>query len=157
MSRERDRAHRRRTKPAMPGAVVGGRRAVTEAIRAGRATEVLMVSSPKVTQGMRALLEAAEREGVRVTVTPRARLDAMTDDHQGVVARLEPSRDEGSSRSCPSVTSPAIRSPTMPSWSSSTASPTPRTWARRRAQPKPQVRRCSSRASSEPPTSRRAR
>ena len=38
---------------------MGGRRAVTEAIRAGRATEVLVAPAPKVTQGMRALLEAA--------------------------------------------------------------------------------------------------
>ena len=97
MSRDRDRAHRRRTRPPEPGSVVGGRRAVTEAIRAGRATEVLVVSSPKVTQGMRSLLEAAERAGVRVTVTPRARLDGMAADHQGVVARIDPpDREEGS-------------------------------------------------------------
>ena len=76
---------------------MGGRRAVTEAIRAGRATEVLVVSSPKVTQGMRSLLEAAERAGVRITVTPRARLDGMAADHQGVVARIDaPDRGEGS-------------------------------------------------------------
>ena len=93
MSRERDRAHRRRTRAPQPGSVVGGRRAVTEAIRAGLATEVLVVSSPKVTQGMRSLLEAAERDGVPIAVSPRAVLDAMAPDHQGVVARLEPTAD----------------------------------------------------------------
>ncbi len=90
MSRERDRRQRRRPSPVADGSVVGGRRAVTEAVRAGRATEVLMVSSPKVTQGMRGLLEAAQEGGVPIRVSARARLDALASDHQGVVARLQP-------------------------------------------------------------------
>jgi 23S rRNA (guanosine2251-2'-O)-methyltransferase len=88
MSRERDRHQRRRFIQVADGSVVGGRRAVTEAVRSGRATEVLMVSSPKVTQGMRGLLEAAQEAGVEIRVSPRARLDALATDHQGVVARL---------------------------------------------------------------------
>ncbi len=67
---------------------MSGRRAVTEAVRAGRATEILVVSSPKVTQGMRSLLDAAQASGVPIRVQPRARLDALATDHQGVVARL---------------------------------------------------------------------
>lgn len=59
---------------------------MAEAIRAGKATEVLIVRSPKVTQGMRGVLEAAGAAGVPVTVTERARLDALATDHQGVVA-----------------------------------------------------------------------
>lgn len=47
-----------------------------------------MVASSKTTQGMRALLDAAHDAGVAVTTSPRAALDALADDHQGVVARL---------------------------------------------------------------------
>ena len=88
MSRERDRRQRRRPHPVADGSVVSGRRAVTEAVRAGRATEILVVSSPKVTQGMRSLLDAAKASGIPIRVQPRARLDALATDHQGVVARL---------------------------------------------------------------------
>jgi 23S rRNA (guanosine2251-2'-O)-methyltransferase len=68
--------------------VVAGRRAVAEAIRGGRVTEVLIVSSPTVTQGMRAVLEEAEDRAVPVRTVPRATLDALADEHRGVVARL---------------------------------------------------------------------
>ncbi len=91
MSRERDRQQRRRTVPVTDGSVVGGRRAVTEAIRAGKAMEVLVVSSPKVTQGMQGLLDAARDADVPIKVSPRARLDALAANHQGVVARLRTS------------------------------------------------------------------
>ena len=76
MSRERDRARRRR--PSGTEAthqVISGRRAVTEAMRAGRVSEVLIVSSPKVTQGMRSVLEQAHADGVPVRTVPRATLD----------------------------------------------------------------------------------
>ena len=85
MSRDRDRRHRRSPRPPDPS-VVAGRRAVAEAIRAGHASEVLVVSSPKATQGMRRVLEAAEAAGVPVRVVDRGRLDALAGDHQGVVA-----------------------------------------------------------------------
>ena len=49
---------------------------------------MLVVSSPKVTQGLRAMLDAANDEGVPVRVVPRATLDALADEHQGVVARV---------------------------------------------------------------------
>jgi len=68
--------------------VVSGRRAVSEAMRAGRVSEVLIVSSPKVTAGMRAVLDAASEQRVPVRTVPRATLDALADEHQGVVARL---------------------------------------------------------------------
>jgi len=67
---------------------VAGRRAVTEAIRSGAAREVLIVASPKATQGLRELLEAARAAEVPVVQLPRGTLDALADDHQGVVARL---------------------------------------------------------------------
>ena len=88
MSRERDRQQRRRPVLATDGTVVAGRRAVTEAIRSGRAIEVLVVSSPKVTQGMQGLLDAARDADVPIRVEPRTRLDALAAHHQGVVARL---------------------------------------------------------------------
>lgn len=97
MSKARDH-RRRRSTPVPEASIVVGRRAVTEAIRAGRATEVLVVSSRRATQGMRELLAAAEAAGVPVTATPRPRLDAMVADHQGVIARAvraQGSRDPG--------------------------------------------------------------
>jgi len=88
VSRERDRAARGRAPRSPAGDVVSGRRAVAEALRAGQVSEVLVVSSPKVTQGLRAMLDAANDEGVPVRVVPRATLDALADEHQGVVARV---------------------------------------------------------------------
>ena len=88
MSHDRGRRQRHRVRGA--SGVVAGRRAATEAVRAGRATELLVAPSSKVTQGMRELLEAAEVAGVSITETPRARLDSLAPGHQGVVARLRP-------------------------------------------------------------------
>jgi len=68
--------------------VVSGRRAVAEALRAGTVSEVLIVSSPTVTQGLRVMLDAAREEGVPVRTVPRATLDALADEHRGVVARV---------------------------------------------------------------------
>lgn len=94
MSRERDRARRRRSSGPGTSQVISGRRAVTEALRAGRVSEVLIVSSPKVTQGMRSLLEQAHADDVSVRTVPRATLDALADEHQGVVARIAPEASE---------------------------------------------------------------
>ena len=90
MSRERDRARRRRPSgtEATHRGQSSGRRAVAEAMRAGRVSEVLIVSSPKVTQGMRSVLEQAHADGVPVRTVPRATLDSLAEEHQGVVARI---------------------------------------------------------------------
>jgi 23S rRNA (guanosine2251-2'-O)-methyltransferase len=88
VSRDRDRARQRQRRPRPDQAVVAGRRAVTEAIRGGDALEVLMVASPKATQGLRAVLEAARTAQVPVHTSPRAKLDQLAADHQGVVARI---------------------------------------------------------------------
>lgn len=82
----RARGDHHRSAPAAQ--VVAGRRAVAEAIRSGRVTEVLVVSSPAMTQGMRAVLEAADDRGVPVRTVPRAALDAIAEDHRGVAARV---------------------------------------------------------------------
>jgi 23S rRNA (guanosine2251-2'-O)-methyltransferase len=68
--------------------VVSGRRAVAEALRAGLATEVLVARSSRRTQGLQAVLDAAAERGLPVRTVPRDTLDAISDDHQGVVARL---------------------------------------------------------------------
>ena len=69
--------------------IVTGKRAVTEAIRAGRAVEVLTVYGARESQGMREVVEAARTAGVPVRDVPRAALDAMAADHRGVVARAQ--------------------------------------------------------------------
>ncbi len=68
--------------------MVSGRRAVAEAVRAGLATEILVAGSVRRTQGLRAVLDAAAERGLPVRTVSRDTLDALSDDHQGVVARL---------------------------------------------------------------------
>ncbi len=67
---------------------MSGRRAVTEAIRAGIAKEIVVAGSAKATQGFRALLDAASAAQVPVRTVSRDELDALAPDHQGVVARV---------------------------------------------------------------------
>ncbi len=62
------------------------------------------MASPKATQGLRALLDAARAADVPVTPTPRSTLDSLADDHQGVVARLR----EGPERAAPPLTERAL-------------------------------------------------
>jgi 23S rRNA (guanosine2251-2'-O)-methyltransferase len=66
--------------------VVTGKRAIAEAIKAGRASRVLVAASAKQTQGLREVLGAAEKAHVLVEEVPRAELDAITDQHRGVLA-----------------------------------------------------------------------
>jgi 23S rRNA (guanosine2251-2'-O)-methyltransferase len=70
--------------------VVAGRRAVTEAIRAGRVREVLVAAGARETQGVRELLREAASAGIDVSRVPAASLASMAPDPQGVVARLRP-------------------------------------------------------------------
>ncbi len=70
--------------------VVAGRRAVAEAIRAGLADEVLMARGAKATPALRDVLDSAERERVPVREVADVELDALADDHHGVVARVRP-------------------------------------------------------------------
>lgn len=79
---------RRPQRPPGGGTVVSGRRAVTEAIRSGATHEILVVSSAHRTQGFKAMLDAAAHAGVTVREVPRAKLDTLANDHQGVVARI---------------------------------------------------------------------
>jgi 23S rRNA (guanosine2251-2'-O)-methyltransferase len=69
-------------------AAVGGRRAVVEAIRAGRVSDVLVAPGVRETQGLRAVADAAAAAGIDMRETDRIELDRLAADHQGVVARL---------------------------------------------------------------------
>jgi 23S rRNA (guanosine2251-2'-O)-methyltransferase len=73
--------------------VVGGKRAVLEAIRAGVASEVLVSASARRNDAIRDVLSSAARGGVPVTEVDRAELDAVAADHRGIAARVsaEPS------------------------------------------------------------------
>ena len=71
--------------------VVAGRRAAAEAVRAGRAREVVVARGTSRTQGLRSLLDACAAASVPVVEADRAELDRLSPDHRGVVARL---RDE---------------------------------------------------------------
>jgi 23S rRNA (guanosine2251-2'-O)-methyltransferase len=68
--------------------VVAGKRAVTEAIRAGRADEVMIARGNTESQGLREVLAASAEAGVRVREVERADLDLLADDHRGVIARI---------------------------------------------------------------------
>ncbi len=57
-----------------------------EAVRAGMARELLVSEGSKATPGLKELLAAAREGGVPVREVPRHELDALVEDHHGVVA-----------------------------------------------------------------------
>jgi len=70
------------------GRVVSGRRAVAEALATGDAVEVLVARGVRQTQGLQAVLGAADRARVPVREVDRAELDGLARDNRGVVARV---------------------------------------------------------------------
>jgi 23S rRNA (guanosine2251-2'-O)-methyltransferase len=68
--------------------LLSGRRAVSEAIRTGAATEILVARGARHTQGLRDVLAAAAAARVGVREVSRSELDALSDDHRGVIARV---------------------------------------------------------------------
>jgi 23S rRNA (guanosine2251-2'-O)-methyltransferase len=66
--------------------VVGGRRAVLEAVRAGAAAEVLVARDASSTAGLRDVLEACREAGLPVREVDRSELDGLAADHRGVAA-----------------------------------------------------------------------
>lgn len=68
--------------------VVSGRRAVTEAVRAGTASEVLVARGAQRNEGLRAVLAAASSAKLTVREVTRHELDELAPDHRGVVARI---------------------------------------------------------------------
>ena len=73
--------------------VVGGRRAVVEAIRSGRVLDLMVASNVRETQGMRAVTDEAAAAGITIRETDRHRLDLLAENHQGVVARMRPGEE----------------------------------------------------------------
>lgn len=69
--------------------VVAGKRAVLEAIRAGEASEILIAKGSRQSPGMRDVLDAARSGHVRTREVDRSALDALADDHRGVVAKID--------------------------------------------------------------------
>jgi 23S rRNA (guanosine2251-2'-O)-methyltransferase len=68
------------------GRTIAGRRAVTEALRAGIVERVAIAQGARRTAGMQELLDAARSAGVPVHDVERSALDVRAHDHQGVVA-----------------------------------------------------------------------
>jgi 23S rRNA (guanosine2251-2'-O)-methyltransferase len=67
---------------------ITGRRAVAEAIAAGRATEVIIGNWVRRTQGLDAVTRAARRKGLPVRTASKDELDGIGMNHQGVAARV---------------------------------------------------------------------
>src|SRR6266545_8005972 len=78
-----------------PGGMVAGRRAALEAVRAGRAQEVLVARGSRSTPALQDLLDAATERRVAVREASRRELDAFAKDHHGVVALVEPTPELG--------------------------------------------------------------
>jgi 23S rRNA (guanosine2251-2'-O)-methyltransferase len=85
---------RSRAATARPGSVAG-RRAALEAVRSGRAHEVLVARGSRSTQALQDLLDAAAERGVPVREASRRELDAFAADHHGVVALVEATAELG--------------------------------------------------------------
>ncbi|HZD17713.1 MAG TPA: RNA methyltransferase [Actinomycetota bacterium] len=71
------------------GVLVGGRRTVLEAVRSGRAREVLIAVTARSTAGLREVLQACAGAGLAPRQVARRELDALIDGHHGVVARVD--------------------------------------------------------------------
>ncbi len=74
---------------------VAGRRAALEAVRAGRAREVLVARGARTTPALSDLLDAAKDAGVPVREASRRELDAFAREHHGVVALVEATAELG--------------------------------------------------------------
>jgi 23S rRNA (guanosine2251-2'-O)-methyltransferase len=61
---------------------------VGEAVEAGLVEEVVLLPQARTTEGLRDLIQAVERSGVRTRPADRVMLDGLAPDHQGVAARV---------------------------------------------------------------------
>jgi 23S rRNA (guanosine2251-2'-O)-methyltransferase len=75
--------------PSEQPRVVAGKRAVLEAVRAGEASEVLVAKGARQSPAMRDVLDAARSAHVRTREVERSALDALAEDHRGVVAKID--------------------------------------------------------------------
>ena len=73
------------------GISVAGRRAALEAVRSGRAIDVLVAETARSTPALREVVEAAGAAGVPVRSVDDDRIDSMAggERHQGVIARIK--------------------------------------------------------------------
>jgi len=85
---------RRQAEPARRG-MVAGRRAALEAVRAGRAHEVLVARGSRSTPALQDVLDAATERRVPVREVSRRELDAFAQDHHGVAALVEATPELG--------------------------------------------------------------
>jgi 23S rRNA (guanosine2251-2'-O)-methyltransferase len=70
---------------------LGGRRPALEAVRSGRAVEILVGSNVRATPGLEDVRSEAARAGVAVRLVPERELDTHGPfDHQGVIAIVRP-------------------------------------------------------------------
>jgi 23S rRNA (guanosine2251-2'-O)-methyltransferase len=84
----------KREQPRQTAWALAGRRAGVEAVRAGRAIRVLVARGSHQTQGLRTLLQEAERTGIPVRWVAREEIDAAgPPGHQGVVVFAAPPRE----------------------------------------------------------------
>jgi 23S rRNA (guanosine2251-2'-O)-methyltransferase len=74
-------------------AIVAGRRAALEAVRSGRASEVLVATGARDTQGLQELRGVCRAAGIPVREVPRRDLDGLAPDHHGVAARIRAPRE----------------------------------------------------------------
>ena len=70
-------------------ALVAGKRAVLEAVRAGTVGEVLIAKGARQSPGMLDVVDAARAAHVRTREVDRTELDRLAADHRGVVARID--------------------------------------------------------------------
>jgi 23S rRNA (guanosine2251-2'-O)-methyltransferase len=75
--------------------VVSGRRSALEAVRSGRAEQVLVAAGSRGTPALRELLRACEASGVPVAEADHRELDRLAEDHHGVVAKIRAAEDLG--------------------------------------------------------------
>src|SRR6266511_2739522 len=77
------------------GGMVAGRRAALEAVRAGRAREILVARGSRSTPALQDLLDAATERRIPVRDASRRELDALDRDHHGVVALVQAAPELG--------------------------------------------------------------
>ena len=100
--RARGTTRRRKARDRAPTSLtIVGRRPALEAVRSGRAFEVLIAEGTRSTPGLREVVEAAGASGVTVTTVESERIESLADGalHQGVAARV---------RSAPALTEAAL-------------------------------------------------
>jgi 23S rRNA (guanosine2251-2'-O)-methyltransferase len=100
------RHHRAERQSPLDVVLLGGKRAVAEAVRSGRVRRVMAAKGSRETQGLRDLVRECRRAGVTVDWMDPSALDELgVEDHQGVAGavRLPPELGEAELMSLPLV------------------------------------------------------